>query len=85
MSPDHVMILIVIATVSWAFTKLLRSPIAEALARRIGGDSLSGVAQDGEVAELRTRLAELEERVDFAERVLLQERPAGELRQGGAT
>jgi hypothetical protein len=85
MSPDHVMILIVIATVSWAFTKLLRSPIAEALARRIGGDTRSGVAQDGEVAELRTRLAELEERVDFAERVLLQERPAGELRQGGAT
>jgi hypothetical protein len=85
MSPDHVMILIVIATVAWAFTKFLRSPIAEALARRIGGDTLSGVAQDGEVAELRTRLAELEERVDFAERVLLQERPAGELRQGGAT
>ena len=85
MSPDHVMILIVIATVAWAFTKLLRSPIAEALARRIGGDSLSGVAQDGEVAELRARLAELEERVDFTERVLLQERPAGALRQGGAT
>ena len=85
MSPDHVMILIVIGTVAWAFTKLLRSPIAEALARRIGGDSLSGVAQDGEVAELRARLAELEERVDFTERVLLQERPAGALRQGGAT
>ena len=85
MSPDHVMILIVIGTVAWAFTKLLRSPIAEAVARRIGGDSLSGVAQDGEVAELRARLAELEERVDFTERVLLQERPAGALRQGGAT
>ena len=85
MSPDHVMILIVIATVAWAFTKLLRSPIAEALARRIGGDSLSGAVQDGEVAELRTRLTELEERVDFTERVLLQERQAGELRQGGAT
>jgi hypothetical protein len=85
MSPDHVMILIVIATVAWAFTKLLRSPIAEALARRIGGASLSGVAQDGEVAELRTRVSELEERLDFTERVLLQERQAGELRQGGAT
>ena len=85
MSPDHVMILIVIATVAWAFTKLLRSPIAEALARRIGGDSPLGVAQDGEVAELRTRVAELEERLDFTERVLLQERQAGELRQGGAT
>lgn len=85
MSPDHAMILIVIATVAWAFTKLLRSPIAEALARRIGGDSLSGAVQDGEVAELRTRLAELEERLDFTERVLLQERQAGELRQGGTT
>ena len=85
MSPDHVMILIVVATVAWAFTKLLRSPIAEALARRIGGDSPLGVAQDGEVAELRTRVAELEERLDFTERVLLQERQAGELRQGGAT
>jgi hypothetical protein len=85
MSPDHVMILIVIATAAWAFTKLLRSPIAEALARRIGGDSPLGVAQDGEVAELRTRVAELEERLDFTERVLLQERQAGELRQGGAT
>ena len=85
MSPDQVMILIVIATVAWAFTKILRSPIAEALARRIGGDSPSGAVQDGEVAELRTRVAELEERLDFTERVLLQERQAGELRQGGAT
>ena len=85
MSPDHVMILIVIATVAWAFTKLLRSPIAEALARRIGGDRSSGAVQDGEVAELRTRVSELEERLDFTERVLLQERPAGALRQGGAT
>ena len=85
MSPDHVMILIVIATVSWAFTKLLRSPIAEALARRIGGDRFSSAVQDGDVAELRTRVSELEERLDFTERVLLQDRQAGELRQGGAT
>ena len=85
MSPDHVMILIVIATAAWAFTKILRSPIAEALARRIGGDHLSSAAQDGEIAELRTRLSELEERVDFTERVLLQERQAGELRQGGTS
>jgi hypothetical protein len=85
MIPDQVLIIIVIATTAWAFTKILRSPIAEALARRIGGDRLSDVAQDGEVAELRTRVAELEERVDFTERVLLQERQAGELRQGGMT
>ena len=85
MSPDHVMILIVIATVAWAFTKLLRSPIAEALARRIGGDHLPAAVQDGEIAELRARVFELEERLDFTERVLLQDRQAGELRQGGVT
>jgi hypothetical protein len=67
------------------FTKMLRSPIGEALARRVGGDRLSSPAQDGEIAELRTRVSELEERLDFTERVLLQERQAGELRQGGAT
>jgi hypothetical protein len=85
MIPDQVLIIIMIATSAWAFTKILRSPIAEALARRIGGDRLSGAAQDGEVAELRARVSELEERVDFTERVLLQERQAGELRQGGMT
>ena len=85
MSPDQVMLIIVIATAAWIFTKILRSPIAEALARRIGGDRLSGAAQDGEIVELRTRVSELEERLDFTERVLLQERQADELRQGGAT
>jgi hypothetical protein len=85
MSPEQVLIIIVIATAAWTFTKILRSPIAEALARRIGGDHVSGAVQDGEIAELRTRVSELEERLDFTERVLLQERQAGELRPGGAT
>jgi hypothetical protein len=85
MSPDNVMILIVIATAAWVFTKILRSPIAEALARRIGGERVSGAAEDSEIGELRARVSELEERLDFTERVLLQDRQAGELRQGGAT
>jgi hypothetical protein len=85
MSPDQVLIIIVIATAAWAFTKILRSPIAEALARRIGGDRASVAVQDGEIAELRTRVSELEERLDFTERVLLRERQARELGQGGAT
>jgi len=85
MNPEQVLIIIMIATAAWAFTKFLRSPIAEALARRIGGDHLPRAAQDGEIAELRTRVSELEERLDFTERVLLQERQAGALRQGGAT
>ena len=33
-------------------------------------------------ADLNARMAELEERVDFTERVLLQERQAGQLREG---
>jgi hypothetical protein len=84
-NPDQGVFLFVIATVAWTLTKILRGPIGDALARRIGGDHRSGAMQDGEVTELRTRLAELEERVDFTERVLLRERQAGELRQGGAT
>jgi hypothetical protein len=83
MSPDQGMFILVMVTVAWTLTRILRGPIGEALARRIGGDRLSSAAQDGEVADLRTRLAELEERVDFTERVLLQERQAAELRQGG--
>jgi hypothetical protein len=85
MNPEQVLTIILIATAAWAFTKFLRSPIAEALARRIGGNHLPSAVQDGEIAELRTRVSELEERLDFTERVLLQERQAGELRQGGAT
>jgi hypothetical protein len=85
MSPDQGVFIIAMVTVAWTFTRILRGPIGEALARRIGGDRHSGAAPDGEVAELRTRVAELEERVDFTERVLLQERQASQLRQGGAT
>ena len=85
MSPDQSVLVIVVAVVAWACTRILRGPIGEALARRLGGDRVSGAAQDGEVSELRTRMAELEERVDFTERVLLQERQTGALRQGGAT
>jgi hypothetical protein len=85
MNPQQVMVIIMIAVAAWTFTKFLRSPIVEALARRIGGDHLPGALQDGEIEELRARVSELEERLDFTERVLLQERQAGELRQGGTT
>ena len=85
MNPEQVLIIFMIVVAAWTFTKFLRSPIVEALARRIGGDHVSGALQDGEIAELRARVSELEERVDFTERVLLQERQAGELRPGGMT
>jgi hypothetical protein len=83
MNPEQVLIIFMIVVAAWTFTRFLRSPIVEALARRIGGDHLPGALQDGEIAELRARVSELEERLDFTERVLLQERQAGELRQGG--
>lgn len=83
MSPDQVLVIIAIAIGAWTFTRMLRSPLAEALARRIGGARPSGGGRDAELADLRARLAELEERVDFAERLLLRERQAGTLEPGG--
>ena len=48
----------------------------------LGGDTERLLA---ELDELKRRVAEAEERLDFTERVLLQERQGGELRQGGGT
>jgi hypothetical protein len=85
MSPDQVLVIIAIVTGAWTLTRILRSPLAEALARRLGGGTAGepGPAHEAELADLRTRVAELEERQDFTERVLLQERQQGELGQGG--
>jgi hypothetical protein len=82
-SPDQVLIIIAIVTAAWTGTRLLRSPIAEALARRIGGSPLTDTDQAHELADLRARVAELEERQDFTERALLQDRERRELGQGG--
>jgi hypothetical protein len=81
-SPDQVLILVAIVTAAWTGTRILR-PIADALGRRIGAPSRRGAETDGEVAELHRRVAELEERVDFAERLLGQREP-GSLGQGSA-
>jgi hypothetical protein len=60
----------------------LFGPIGSALARRLGGRSdLSEIRNDieevrtvtAEVDDLRNRLAEVEERLDFAERLLTHE------------
>jgi hypothetical protein len=85
MSPDQVLIIIAIVTGACTLTRILRSPLAEALARRIGGGPPGEPARahEAELADLRTRVAELEERQDFTERALLRERQQGELGQGG--
>lgn len=51
----------------------MRGPLGKALADRIAGRAggrMEGEVASGDVDELRQRLAELEERLDFTERVL---------------
>ncbi len=78
---------------SIAGTIVLRGPLGRALAERIAGRSL-GRSTDTDAAEVsrqvrseldevKARLADIEERQDFAERVLAQERDRGRLRPGG--
>lgn len=66
---------------------IFRGPVGKAIARQIGGDEPGTMPAElpgeilGELDELRTRVLELEERVDFSERLLAQgdqRRPAGE-------
>ena len=86
MSPDQVLLIVLASISAWTVTKVFRGPLGEAIARRIGGgggQSESG-ARDPELTELQTRVAELEERLDFTERVLLQERQSSQLRPGEA-
>lgn len=58
---------------------LLVGPVGQAIARRIGGDKKDGTTglSTGEmaaerVAQLEQRVEEMEERLDFAERMLAQ-------------
>jgi hypothetical protein len=63
---------------------ILTGPIGVALAERIrGAPAAGGPALAGDVEELRGRLAEVEERLDFAERLLAQAHKADQL-HGGA-
>ncbi len=59
---------------------ILRGPLGKALGQRIAGKSAAGDRSAeteelrGEVEDLRHRLTEMEERLDFTERVLAQHR-----------
>jgi len=67
---------------------ILRGPIGKALADRLAGrvphqsPPIDGEDVRTEVDELRYRVAELEERLDFAERVLAQQREPDRLTPG---
>jgi hypothetical protein len=75
-------ILVLIAATIFSVAKIFKGPIGQALARRIVGTEPEQ-GHDAEVAELRARVAELEERVDFTERVLLQQQEPGRIAAGG--
>lgn len=71
---------------------ILFGPIGSALARRLGGRSDPGETHaeieqmsermTAEVDDLRSRLAEVEERLDFAERLLARGGEADQIRGG---
>lgn len=83
MSPDQVLAIVMASIAAWTLTRIFRGPIGQALARRIGGaEAGRPAAAEAQIADLQARMAELEERLDFSERMLLQERQAGQLRQG---
>lgn len=67
-----VMVITVLAAVC-GMTMVLRGPLGRALARRLDGGARSASGDGDEAARLRvveSRLLELEERLDFTERLL---------------
>jgi hypothetical protein len=77
------LILIVTTSVIYGMLKIIKGPIGAALARRISGTVEGDGRQDEEINQLRVRVAELEERMDFTERVLLQQQERGQIPAGG--
>jgi hypothetical protein len=70
-------IVVSLAIIAFALVKIFRGPFGEAVADRIRGagqphDHALAAELAAEVDQLRTRLAEVEERLDFTERLLAQ-------------
>lgn len=84
-----------VVTLAAAVTVILRGPVGRGLGRAMKLGASGGVPpeQDARIAQLEQRvaeleaaqhrLAELEERMDFAERLLTRGEPAGRLPGGG--
>ena len=90
MEPGVTIAILLLGTfaVAWAGSFVLAGPIGKALAERISGRANDTVpaaeieACLAEVEQLRGRVLELEERVDFAERLLAQSGEAAPLPAG---
>lgn len=91
MGPDAIVPLVAIVCIAGAV--ILRGPLGRALADRI---ARRAPAPEGrvvevtsramlEIEEVRQRLAELEERQDFTERMLTRARESGDLGPGRST
>jgi len=89
MQPGDVAPLIAMFTLSVtaAAVLILRGPLGRAFAERIagrrGGDDPEVARLRQEVDELRGELGAVQERLDFAERMLVREREAEQLPRGG--
>ena len=84
MSPPEFIVTIVISSII-VMAFFFAVPVRKAMLRKIEG---AAPAHDpellGELDHLRDRMGELEERLDFAERLLAQQRDAPELPPGGS-
>jgi hypothetical protein len=80
---DYVVILVVVLCIG--LVKIVRSPLGEALGERLRGRSRGADAGSvllAQIEALKGRLAEVEERLDFAERLLAQGREVDQLSGG---
>jgi hypothetical protein len=78
-------VVIAIFVICLGLARILRGPVGEAMADRLrhGARTRTDATLMGEVEELMIRLAEVEERLDFAERLLAAGREVDQL-PGGA-
>lgn len=88
MNPDQYFALNILGLLAIALplTLAIAIPVGRAWARRVeaGGRSGSDPGAEAELQELRGRVAELEERLDFTERVLAAHREAPPVGDGRA-
>jgi hypothetical protein len=75
---------VVAVALTIGLVKIFRGPVGAAIAERIqhGAPPAGEPALAAEVDQLRGRLAEVEERLDFAERLLARAREADQLPEG---
>ena len=81
MNPGQILVFVVVIAV--VALKILRGPVGEAIADRIARRRLEpDDATQHRLGHLEARLAEVEDRLDFAERLLSRARDSGALKEG---